>query len=92
MGFRGSEWEAHYEMPIKSEKYIRLLLKFTKTKSEPLTLAVIDHILNGMTQQECVVKYGVTQSAISSKKSRLFELDELVENALQIKSEERTQE
>ena len=91
MVFRGSEGEAHHEMPIKSEKYLRMLLKFTKTKSEPLTLAVIEHILHGKTQQECESRYGVTQSAISAKKSRLFELDELVENALKIKSEEGIQ-
>lgn len=72
-------------MAIKSESYIRLLLKFTKTKSEPLICAVIDHILHGKTQQECVLTYGVSQSAISSKKSRLLELDELVDNALEIK-------
>ncbi len=78
--------EAHHEMSIDSEEYIRLLLKFTKTKSEPLILAVIDNILYGKTQNECAAKYGVVQSAISTKRQRLYELHELVESALEIKS------
>lgn len=69
---------------FQSEAYIRLLLRFTKTQSEPLTLAVIDHMLNGLTQQECVEKHDVSQSALSMKKKRVLELDDLVRQAIQI--------
>jgi hypothetical protein len=47
-------------------------------------LAVIDHMLNGLTQQECVEKYGIAQSALSMKKKRILELDDLVKQAIKI--------
>ncbi|ARW85308.1 PapB/FocB family fimbrial expression transcriptional regulator [Aeromonas salmonicida] len=69
---------------FQSEAYIRLLLRFTKTQSEMQILAVIDHMLNGLTQQECVEKYGIAQSALSMKKKRILELDDLVKQAIKI--------
>ncbi|MGE6114270.1 hypothetical protein ACLHZ0_21150 [Aeromonas salmonicida] len=76
-------------MIIKSEAYIRLLLRFTKTTSEPLVQAVIDHILHGKTQGECKDLYGVTQSNISEKKKRIYEIDGLVQDAIKIISEDK---
>lgn len=71
-------------------KYIRTLLKLTRVNSKSVTEATIDHLCCGDTQAEAAQAHGVQQEAVARLTKRLRELDQIVTQAAQDKTENNT--
>ncbi|SIR01461.1 hypothetical protein [Marinobacterium stanieri] len=67
-------------------EYIDILIKMAKqdTRSKPVFDAAKEYLTIGTRQRELEIKYNVQQCAISSKVTRLRELDVLVKAAVSV--------
>jgi hypothetical protein len=68
-----------------NEEYIRALVTFTRSTSEPTLDAVIEHICNGLSQKNAAVKYGVEQSAVARLTTRIKKLDTRIQEIATLK-------
>lgn len=67
------------------EDYVRQLFKIAQKHSDAVIEATIEHLCNGLTQEEAAEKYQITQSTVGRAVSRIKQLDKLVIDAIIIK-------
>lgn len=58
---------------------VELLLKLTKINSEPLQVAIVDHLAKGLSEKEVVLLNDVTQSNFNRAMRRINGVAEIVE-------------
>ncbi|MGL4224968.1 MAG: PapB/FocB family fimbrial expression transcriptional regulator [Vibrio sp.] len=68
----------------ESKERLQLLLSLTKINSESLSNALVDHYVNGFSENECVIINDVTQSNFNRAVSRLNQVAETVEKIKEI--------
>ena len=65
------------------EKYVRSLIKLTKSTSEKNLNALIEHLCKGKTQAESAQIYGVRQEAVARLSTRIKKLDIAVSDIIE---------
>lgn len=69
-----------------NEEYILGLLTLTRTTSEAVVNATIDHLCKGDTQTLAAQNHQVQQEAIARLAKRIRKLDKQIENIYKLKS------
>lgn len=64
---------------LEPKERIELLLKLTKINSEPLQVAIVDHLAKGLSEKEVVLLNDVTQSNFNRAMRRINGVVEIVE-------------
>ncbi len=67
------------------KEYIEQLFKIAQKHSDAVVAATVDHLCNGLTQDESAEKHNVTQSSVGRAVSRIKQLDKLIVEAIIIK-------
>ncbi|EJC6974875.1 hypothetical protein AB8I23_004270 [Vibrio alginolyticus] len=70
------------------ENYLRKLVELTKTNSEAVINATIEHLCLGSTQKAAAERYGVKQAAVGRLVTRLMELSLKVEQLNNLRNAE----